>query len=424
MLHCLPFHNPTVLASRIASAAILTGGRYEFGVGRGHGWGPLKAGVRIEDVRELYDETFEVFFKALENERFSHEGRFFEIHDSHLAPPPPPPTRIFVGGTSDSTYELAGRRGWAVAVPPLLPYEALRGQLDIYRAACAEHGNEPDIVWIHACYMDEDRDDRAARRARARCAASSRATRRRSPSSATTSKLAAAGYGFYTSGIMEALALTPYDEMIAGDIVWVGTPDDVAERVAGIIDDCEGLTEIAITANPGGFAHWQAIKTQEIFADAVAPRFRGAGAGAAQAAHALTTRGGAPSMRQRRLAAVASPSPRSSRSSRSATSSAAQHGGRRQADRDRRGDRPDEEHGAVRRAGARGGADRDQEDQRRGRRGRPAARDQAPQRPARPGAHEVRRDPAGRARASTSAGSPATSTMRRPRSRRSWRPSC
>ena len=54
MLHCLPFHNPTVLASRIASAAILTGGRYEFGVGRGHGWGPLKAGVRIEDVRELW----------------------------------------------------------------------------------------------------------------------------------------------------------------------------------------------------------------------------------------------------------------------------------------------------------------------------------------------------------------------------------
>ena len=91
---------------------------------------------------------------------------------------------------------------------------------------------------------------------------------------------------------MEALALTPYDEMIAGDIVWVGTPDDVAERVAGIIELCEGLTEIAITANPGGFAHWQAIKTQEIFADAVAPRFRGAGAGAAQAAPANNQRRG------------------------------------------------------------------------------------------------------------------------------------
>ena len=96
--------------------------------------------------------------------------------------------------------------------------------------------------------------------------------------------LAAAGYGFYTSGIMEALAVTPYDEMIAGEVVWVGTPDDVAERVGGIIEVCEGLTEIAITVNPGGFTHWQAIKTQEIFADAVAPRFRAAGAGAADGA--------------------------------------------------------------------------------------------------------------------------------------------
>jgi alkanesulfonate monooxygenase SsuD/methylene tetrahydromethanopterin reductase-like flavin-dependent oxidoreductase (luciferase family) len=274
MLHVLPFHNPTVLASRIAAAQILTGGRYEFGVGRGHGWAPPKAGVRLEYVRELYDESFEVFFKALENERFSHDGRFYQVHDSHLAPPPPPAgTRVFVGGTSDSTYELAGRRGWAVAVPPLLPYEALRGQLDTYRQTCADHGNQPDIVWIHACYMDEDRE--VAKRD------AEQAMRRFLEGNASpltelgpVEELQDAGYGFYTSGIMEQLAATPYDEMIAGDIVWVGTPDDVAERVAATIDVCEGLTEIAITANPGGFAHWQAIKTQEIFADEVAPRFR------------------------------------------------------------------------------------------------------------------------------------------------------
>ena len=289
MLHVLPFHNPTVLASRIAAAQLLTGGRYEFGVGRGHGWIPPKAGVRLEDVRELYDESFEIFFKALENERFSHDGRFYQVHDSHLAPPPPPAeTRVFVGGTSDSTYELAGRRGWAVAVPPLLPYEALRGQLDIYRQTCADHGHEPDIVWIHACYMDEDRE--VAKRD------AEQAMRRFLEGNASpltelgpVEELQDAGYGFYTSGIMEQLAATPYDEMIAGDIVWVGTPEDVAARVAATIDVCEGLTEIAITANPGGFAHWQAIKTQEIFADEVAPRFRSSDPTAAGAAPEVAT---------------------------------------------------------------------------------------------------------------------------------------
>ena len=91
---------------------------------------------------------------------------------------------------------------------------------------------------------------------------------------ASDEELLAAGYGFYASGIMEKLAATPYDEMIEGDIVWVGTPQDVIERIEQTIEVCEGLSEIAITVNPGGFEHWTAIKTQEMFADLVMPHFQ------------------------------------------------------------------------------------------------------------------------------------------------------
>jgi hypothetical protein len=86
--------------------------------------------------------------------------------------------------------------------------------------------------------------------------------------------LNAAGYGFYVSGILEKLAQTPYDTMIENDIVWVGTPDDVVSRIRETIDVCEGLTEIAITTNPGGVEHWKAIKAQELFAAHVMPAFR------------------------------------------------------------------------------------------------------------------------------------------------------
>jgi hypothetical protein len=37
------------------------------------------------------------------------------------------------------------------------------------------------------------------------------------------------------------------------------------------IDVCDGLTEIAITTNPGGVEHWKAIKAQELFAEHVIP---------------------------------------------------------------------------------------------------------------------------------------------------------
>jgi hypothetical protein len=91
-------------------------------------------------------------------------------------------------------------------------------------------------------------------------------------------ELQAAGYGFYAAGILEQLAETPYDEMIDGDVIWVGTPEDVIERIEAVRDVCEGLTEISITVNAGGFEHWQAIKAQELFASRVMPHFAGEGA--------------------------------------------------------------------------------------------------------------------------------------------------
>jgi alkanesulfonate monooxygenase SsuD/methylene tetrahydromethanopterin reductase-like flavin-dependent oxidoreductase (luciferase family) len=132
LVHVLPYHNPTVLASQIAAFDLMTDGRYEFGVGRGHGWLPLKAGIPVEESRERYDETLKILFQALENERFSYNGKYYKVEDSHIVPRPTPGRkfRVFLGGTSDSTYELAGERGYAMVVPPLLPYAAMKAQLD------------------------------------------------------------------------------------------------------------------------------------------------------------------------------------------------------------------------------------------------------------------------------------------------------
>ena len=280
LVHVLPYHNPMVLASRIAAADILTGGRYEFGFGRGHGWIPPRAGVALGETKDRYDEAMEIIWKAFtEEERFSHEGKHFNVWDAAIVPRPDPARkfRIFLGGTSDSTYVLAGERGWGMVVPPLLPYEALREQLDLYRRTCAEHGNEPDIVWIHACYLDEDRD--VARR-EAEEGMKGFLAGNASPlveyDQPSADEFNAAGYGFYAAGILEQLAETPYDEMIAGDLIWVGTPQDVIERIEAVVEVCEGLTEISITVNPGGFEHWQAIKNQELFAHRVMPHFKGA----------------------------------------------------------------------------------------------------------------------------------------------------
>jgi alkanesulfonate monooxygenase SsuD/methylene tetrahydromethanopterin reductase-like flavin-dependent oxidoreductase (luciferase family) len=279
LVHVLPFHNPTVLASEIAFFDTLVGGRYEFGVGRGHAWIAPKAGIRVEETRARYEEGLRILLGALDNERFSYDGSYFNVEDTHIVPRPPTDRRfrIFLGGTSDSTYQLAGERGYAMVVPPLLPYEALRGQLDIYRDACRANGHEPDIVWIHACYIDEDRDT-AKREAesimRGFLKGNASVLLENADELASKERLEASGYGFYASGIMEQLSDMPYEQMIAGDVVWVGTPSDVIERIETVREICDGLTEVSITVNPGGAEHWQAIKQQELFARTVMPHFR------------------------------------------------------------------------------------------------------------------------------------------------------
>ena len=83
----MPYHNPVVLASEIAVADILLDGRYEFGVGRGHGWMPPKAGLALAGVARGYEEAVELF-TALENERFSYQGKHFQIADLESCPRP------------------------------------------------------------------------------------------------------------------------------------------------------------------------------------------------------------------------------------------------------------------------------------------------------------------------------------------------
>jgi alkanesulfonate monooxygenase SsuD/methylene tetrahydromethanopterin reductase-like flavin-dependent oxidoreductase (luciferase family) len=66
MLHVLPYHNPLVLAAMVHEFSLLTGDRYEFGVGRGHGWIPLPAGMPMDgSSRERYEEALDLFIAAL-----------------------------------------------------------------------------------------------------------------------------------------------------------------------------------------------------------------------------------------------------------------------------------------------------------------------------------------------------------------------
>src|SRR6266700_4549090 len=78
-----PMWHPLRLAEDFATADILTGGRVNFGVGRGYHTREVETfGSPLLDQpanRELFEEQVDIIFKAFNNESFSHKGKHYTL---------------------------------------------------------------------------------------------------------------------------------------------------------------------------------------------------------------------------------------------------------------------------------------------------------------------------------------------------------
>src|SRR5215471_18978059 len=102
LCHTLPLHNPMILAGEIAEADILTNGRLECGVGRGHAWLNEPANIVLEESQGRYVEALDILVKAWTEERFSYQGKYYQVKDLAVVPKPlqKPYPKIFQVGTS------------------------------------------------------------------------------------------------------------------------------------------------------------------------------------------------------------------------------------------------------------------------------------------------------------------------------------
>jgi alkanesulfonate monooxygenase SsuD/methylene tetrahydromethanopterin reductase-like flavin-dependent oxidoreductase (luciferase family) len=118
----LPLSHPLRLAEDVATVDHLAKGRLEFGVG-GSGLPGHYQGFNIpySESRDRFLETLEILTKAWTQERFSHQGKYFQFQDVCIMPKPyqkpHPPIRI--AATTPETYPPGGTaRGAAVRGRP------------------------------------------------------------------------------------------------------------------------------------------------------------------------------------------------------------------------------------------------------------------------------------------------------------------
>ena len=146
----LPLQHPLSCAEQAATADVLSGGRLEFGVGRGsipsqfHGFR-----VSAADNRGRFDEALEIIRLAWTPERFSYRGRFHDVEDVAVVPKPVqrphPPIRVAVH-TAESFAHIGDTGLPIYSGTTTTPLPQLRECMALYRERLAAGGHawQPD----------------------------------------------------------------------------------------------------------------------------------------------------------------------------------------------------------------------------------------------------------------------------------------
>jgi alkanesulfonate monooxygenase SsuD/methylene tetrahydromethanopterin reductase-like flavin-dependent oxidoreductase (luciferase family) len=148
----LPLRPPAVLAKAAASIDLLSGGRFELGLGAG---GFLNAIAAMGGPRRTPKESVDALEEAIAVIRLiwsgdpavSFDGEHYQVRGLKPGPPPAHPIGIWVGAYGPRMVRLSGRLadGWLPSVPSL-PLEEIAGRQRAIDEAARTAGRDPGDV--------------------------------------------------------------------------------------------------------------------------------------------------------------------------------------------------------------------------------------------------------------------------------------
>jgi alkanesulfonate monooxygenase SsuD/methylene tetrahydromethanopterin reductase-like flavin-dependent oxidoreductase (luciferase family) len=176
----LPWHNPVLLAEQAATIDLLSGGRLDFGVGKGYRYNEFSGFcVPMEEAEPRFNESLDVITKAWTSDKpWSHRGKYWQFENVIVEPPtcqqPHPPFWMAAG--SSASIKAVAARGYNLLLDQFAPFEQIGERIALFKSEVESHGRvfEPMSVGVarsvHVVMTAEERqravDARIAGRSR------------------------------------------------------------------------------------------------------------------------------------------------------------------------------------------------------------------------------------------------------------------
>ena len=144
------YQNPTILAKRLATLDVLSGGRLLAGFALGHSKDEFEAvGVPFVNRGNRADETLDVIKKIWIEKTVEHQGKFFSIPKSIIGPKPiqKPHPPIYLAGFNGNTFERiirSGANGWLGI--PLPTIDDFAKNIHSLTNTAKKAGRDPDTI--------------------------------------------------------------------------------------------------------------------------------------------------------------------------------------------------------------------------------------------------------------------------------------
>jgi alkanesulfonate monooxygenase SsuD/methylene tetrahydromethanopterin reductase-like flavin-dependent oxidoreductase (luciferase family) len=280
---CVPLHHPAMLASEIAAADLLSGGRIELGLGRGHPWLYPRLGLDPEESRQKFEEGMELLLRIFDSEIVeSFKGRFWNLERFQLSPRPlqrprPPIFVAAIPGSPSSQFAIEHGLGIILAGYLGIPLPFLKAAAEGYRQSLPARG-DGEIILGMLVHVAETKDE--ARENGIKGLTEQVRLMFQRAGEFITDNSDSKAYAFYrefpkvAGGLLnpEDARKTVEETLPRRALLW-GTPDDVLDQIRFFVDEIRP-TRLLLHMNAGGLDHDKVTRSMRLFAESVMPALK------------------------------------------------------------------------------------------------------------------------------------------------------